>query len=244
MMGRAKVLAIVACATTALMLASTLPAAAAPEDGVLAVVNGRPGGKVDVCLNGKEIRSGLAYGGKATKRSDAGTKTLKFFKAGPGKCKGKVMAKTTFVLTGDTNSANHDFTLVLTTRFPNVLVFENSGLGRVPPNGPPLGFNILAFRDASDLGPLNLFQRSWFANPGGPLTPAVAVWDKGDQYKLSVLAESEWKAWVTRPEQTARLVQSKRLVTTIDRRYELLLVGSSRKNARFVVVARGASQYN
>lgn len=235
---------VAAIATTMLAFTSALPAAAAVEKGVLAVVNGRPGGKVDVCLNGKEIRSGLSYGAKPARRAAAGSKTVKFFKSGPGKCKGKLVAKTSFTLVDNTNSHDHDFTLVLTARFPKVVVFENSGLGRVPPNGPPLGFNVLAFRDASDLGPVNLFQRSWYADPVGPLTPAAAVWDKGDQYKYSPPANSEWLAWATRPNPTAKLVQSQRLVTTVNRRYEILLVGSSKKNARFVVVARGASQYD
>lgn len=243
-MGTVRNLFVVAFVVSVLTLAAALPATAAPEKGVLAVVNGRAGGKVDVCLNGKEIRSGLGYGGKTTTRSAAGSKTLKFFKSAPGNCKGKVIAKTTFTLTGDTNSPNHDFTMVLTARFPKVVVFENSGLGRVPPNGPPLGFNLLAFRDASDLGPVNLFQRSWWPNPGGPLTPAASVWNKGDQFPYSAPAESEWIAWVTRPDQAAKLEQSERLLTTINRRYELLLVGSSRKNARFIVLVRGASQYN
>src|SRR6188472_1916545 len=86
------------------------PVGAADTQGTLAFVNGIPGRTVDVCLNGKEIKTGLGYG-KAVSKSvvGLGQKTLKFYGTDPRRCRGAVVAQETFTLaTGD------DLTIVAT----------------------------------------------------------------------------------------------------------------------------------
>ena len=58
-----KKLMLGSAAATLAITALTAPAAAADTTGTLAIVNGVPGTKVDVCIGGKELRSKLSYGG-------------------------------------------------------------------------------------------------------------------------------------------------------------------------------------
>ena len=62
-MARLRTLVIGGAALALMAAALAMPAGAADTKGTLALVNGIPGKKVDVCLNGNEIKSNLAYGG-------------------------------------------------------------------------------------------------------------------------------------------------------------------------------------
>jgi hypothetical protein len=91
--------------------ALAMPAVAADTKGTLAIVNGVPGTKVDVCLNGMEVRSRLPYGGKLF-QNDTSTGRKKVAKD---------------------------------------VVFDNAGLGEIPPRGTALPRAPVAFRSAADL---------------------------------------------------------------------------------------------
>ena len=81
---------VVGGAALALMAVSlAMPAAAADTKGTLAIVNGVPGKRVDVCLNGSEIKSNLAFGGHVFKDViGTGSKNLKFYEHDPRTCRG------------------------------------------------------------------------------------------------------------------------------------------------------------
>ena len=61
-----------------------MPAAAADTKGTLAIVNGIPGKKVDVCLNGNEIKCSLALRRPVFQNVvGTGNKNLKFYERDP-----------------------------------------------------------------------------------------------------------------------------------------------------------------
>ena len=95
-MSRIRKLLIMSGATAALSVATlgAIPAAAADTQGTLAIVNGVPGRRLDVCVNGTEIKSGLRYG-KAVFRSviSTGEKILKLYDPDPRTCKGHLRAE-------------------------------------------------------------------------------------------------------------------------------------------------------
>ena len=152
------------------------PVAAADTKGTLAIVNGIPGTRVDVCLNGKELASGLKYAGKVLRNVvPTGTKFLKFFRRDPRTCRGNVMAKTQFPL-----GPGGDLTIVATKNAPRVVVFDNLGLGEIPPLGAPLAFSYIVWRHAGEVA-VNFKFRNWTPNPEVPVAPAVdPVWTKDD----------------------------------------------------------------
>ena len=122
------------------------PVAAADTQGTLAIVNGIPGKRVDVCINGNEIASGLRYG-RAVLRNviSTGNKNLKFYERDPRECRGNVLAQDNFPL-----AAAEDLTIVATKNAPKVATFSNAGLGEIPPAGTPIAQSIVAFRHAAD----------------------------------------------------------------------------------------------
>ena len=119
----------IGAALGALLIASlTFPASGADLKGTLAFVNGISGKRVDVCLNGREIKSGLAYGRAIFKNViGTGAKNLKFYERDPRTCRGKVLAKDSFAI-----GSGEDVTIVATRKAPKVLRFDNAGLGEDP----------------------------------------------------------------------------------------------------------------
>jgi hypothetical protein len=231
---RTLVFAGAAVALTAASLA--MPAAAADTKGTLALVNGIPGKKVDVCLNGKEIKSGLGYG-KAVLKSvvPTGDKKLKFYARDPRTCRGTVLAKRSFPLAG-----GQDLTIVATKGAPKVVSFSNAGWGEIPPLGAPSPFAYSPFRSAAGFG-VNLKWVSWSASPELPLDPAVdPVFLKGDEHVIwgggGYLAEIR----ATLPEGTSAIA-TRRADIVESRRYEFILLGSKPGNARFVLISRPVS---
>lgn len=148
MMRRSRAYLIGSLMATLAITALGAPAAAA-ETGSVAIVNGIPGGKVDICLGSQEIRSGLPYGGRVFRSPAAGSRVLKVYRADPRTCKGTLLAKKGFTLV-----AGGDLTLVATVKAPKVVIFDNAGLGTVVPSGADV-YAPWAWRHAADIGKVN-----------------------------------------------------------------------------------------
>jgi len=185
---------------------------------------------VDVCVDGKEVRSRLPYGGWTARSVPTGTRSLKVRRAGPGTCKGAVLARRGFDV-----AEGPDVTIVATKRAPKVLVFEN--FGSIPPAGEPFDFPIMVWRHAADLGTVNVHV--WRAEEF-PLQPAAdPLWVKGTgSAPTDGFSETRVGADATRPEQVASIVDSRTVLVRASRRYEWYLLGSNERNAKFIVFSR------
>jgi len=222
------------------------PAAATHGKGTIAVVNGIPGQKVDICINGKEIKSRVRYGGKVFKTMNAGRKVLKVFKKDPRKCKGVKLSRKAFTLVAnDTASAKADLTLVVTKKAPKIIIFDNIGLGRVPPTGLYYKPVYLAWRHAADIGGVNIYSSLALHFPENPVEPAVnAIWRKGDQRTLNHSPDYSFQLRATWPGKTRTIARSSRdVIMEAGRRYEWYLVGTTARNAKFVVFSRAVEVY-
>ena len=230
---------------TSLVAALALGAMAAPASaaskGKLTVVNGMPGVKVDVCIGStNEIKSGLKYGATYAKQV-SGTKKLRFRKAAPGTCKGKLLAARTVAM-----PLGSDKTVVFTKKTPKVLVFNNHRVDVYNPN--PVG--VLAVRHAADLNwnTIHFDYRLWEEGPGGSLPPTLAAddpnaYEKGDA-RSQTLALSSYRMQVlaTRPAGTPVLRESDVFPVKELRRHEFYFLGTSATNAKLVHVVRALSE--
>lgn len=231
--------AIVAVLAAMLMItALATPTAAADGKGAVAVVNGIPGERVDVCINGREIESRLAYGGIVSRRLPEGDKVLKVFRADSRTCRGTKLAQKSFALVAAPNPGS-DFTLVATRHNPmKVVVFDNVGLGVLPHDGAPFAYGYIAWRHASDHGDVNLHYR---LGVGGPIGPAAnPIWQKGNQY-LEQVGLYALALRATYPEAAGTLARAPLTTTAPERRYEWYLLGTNKKNAKFIVLTRHVS---
>lgn len=217
------------------------PAAAADTTGTLAIVNGHPGQRVDICIGKKEQRSGVPYGSYYRKDVIAtGKRVVSFYKRNDRRtCGGtKLGAKTLDIQPGD------DVTIVLTKGSPKVVVFDNTSpsfLGEIPPRGAPYpGIAILSWASAANFDS-NLLYTYWSPNSEFPAAPAVnAIWSKGDRYLASFPPDYFLRLRATLPE-AAETVAQRTVYLKASRRYEWILVGSNPANARFVLINRGVS---
>jgi hypothetical protein len=225
--------AIVALAVTAL----SAPVGAADTKGTLAIINGIPGKIVDVCLNGDEIKSGLAYGRAVLKNVvNTGNKNLKFYERDPRRCRGNLLAQKSFPIV-----AAGDWTIVATKQAPKVVMFDNTGLGEIPPVGAPFPFPIYVWRSAADVT-TNFRLKYWLLGGDVPVGPvANPLWVKGDSYASIGAIGYIFELRATLPEDTDVLARA-RMEFTQNHRYEWVLVGSNPQNLRYVVLDRAISQ--
>ena len=235
-MGRARALIIAGAIGALAVTAIGAPVAAADTQGTLAIVNGIPGKRVDVCINGNELRSDLPYGGVFLRNViSTGNKNLKFYERDPRTCRGNVLAQKNVAL-----AAGGDLTIVATKNAPKVVVFSNTGLGEDPPAGAPFGFAIFVWRHAAEM-PANFKYRVWSPSPEAPVGPSVdPVWTKGDQVASASLDDYIWQVRATRPEDPDTLAV-KKAELQVERRYEWILVGSNAGNVKFVLFSRAIS---
>ena len=213
------------------------PAGAADTQGTLAIVNGIPGKRVDVCLNGREIKSDLAYGRVVLRDIvPVGGKSLRSYARDRRTCRGTIVAQKSFTL-----DPGADLTIVATKTFPRVVTFDNkvpTFLGEIPPSGAPATHAKIAWRHASDV-PADFKFRVWNPNaeqPVDPLDPA-AIWTKGDAFTENANAELVVQVRATLPGDS-ETIASKRAFLPASHRVEWLLVGTDIGNIRFVLIDR------
>jgi len=228
---------------TAILAIATLglPAAAADDTGTLAIVNGRPGAAVDICIGKRELRSGATYGSVFRKNViKPGRKVIRFFKRNDARtCGGRRLAARVIEVGPGT-----DLTIVLTRRAPKGVIFDNTDpyfLGEVPPRGEPLTSAVFGWRSAADFA-ADFHFTWWSPNPEQPISPADdPVWNKGDEFTYGTEPNVLWRIRATKSGTDVTFAQ-KSAMTRVSRRYEWILVGTYRANARFVLISRGVSQ--
>jgi hypothetical protein len=222
--------------------AMAVPVGAADTQGTLAVVNGIPGRKVDVCLNGKEIKGGLGYGDALLRALvSIGNKNLKIYARDPRKCRGTRLGQTSFEL-----GPGDDLTIVATKNAPKVVTFDNTSpqfLGEIPPTGAPYLLAPFAVRSAADIAAD--FSYHWWSDVGDVSISPSAIFLKGQEYSLGGgIGFNDDNAVRVQATVTGSTnpVLAPIIQPLASHRYESILVGTRRANARLVVLDRLVSR--
>jgi len=228
--------AVLVASMTALALSAlAVPATAANGGkGTLGIVNGMPGTKVDICLNGKEIKSRVGYGGKKSKVTSTGWKTIKIFKADPRTCRGTKLAQKTYLL-----GYGDDFTIVINRGTRKWVQFDNKNpyfLGSIYPVIVESPDAYIAVRHAADLGTVAMRASSEYDwSPTSEFT-----WVEGDEYGFkfwSPTATSNYSFAAARPDKAGVITRST-VYLKPSRRYEFILLGTKASNAKIIIWKR------
>ena len=219
---------VAAMATAIAATAMAAPAVAAQSR--IAIVNGIPVKKVDICLNGVEIRSNLRYGGKIFRVRADGTYLLKVFASNAGTCTGTKLAQKSITLAAD------DLTIVATRNAPKVLIFDNEAVN----DGPGPGQAAIVWRHAADLGDLTFHAQLMVAPPIAPPPDVAAdpIWTKRDQLASVESILWGWDVFVTRPNAATELASKTIRALQADRRHEWIMLGKKNKNAKLISFIR------
>lgn len=231
---------IAIAAATMALAASTLAApVSAADKSALAFVNGFPDKQIDVCVNGKEIRSRLRYGRTTAKVMGVGQKNIKIFKSDPRRCKGKKLAQTTFDLTLGSES-----TIVLGKNTPRLRIFNNAPFGVIPRGPLPLfGKSVVILRHAADVGTTNFLTRVWTPGNENSFQPAAPhKWERGDAGDVVHEKDLYVRVRATMDVAGTPLGRSRTVLTKMGQRYEFYLVGTSVANAKLVLLARSVGE--
>ncbi|MEA2025483.1 MAG: hypothetical protein U9O18_02205 [Chloroflexota bacterium] len=230
--------AVLVASMTALALSAlAVPATAANGNskGTLGIVNGMPGTRIDICVNGKEIKSRVAYGGRVSKVTSTGFKTIKVFKADPRTCRGTKIARKTYLL-----GYGGDFTIVVNRKAPRWVKFDNKNpefLGSIWPVIAESPVTYVAVRHAADLGTVAIrasTEYAWFPS----LEP---VWVEGNEYTFpspSPSPTTNYSFAAARLDQAGVIARSPVVYLKPSRRYEFILLGTKVSNAKMIVWKR------
>jgi hypothetical protein len=209
--------ALAAAVGSALLVGILSAPAAGATQGRIAVVNGRPGSNVEVCLNGKEVKSSLRYGQHSAHKANPGSKALKFRKSSRGTCKGDALGQTTIALV-----AGGDWVVVLTKLSPNkVAKWDNT-----PFPGP-----VTVVRHAADIGPAGFKyavasdETPWFPTADAPFT-------KGQSGHGGNVEGGGLVFWAHQPPAQTPITVPVSVVHQDGSREELILIGTSLSNVR------------
>jgi hypothetical protein len=213
-----------ACAAAVLLLvAAGAPVAAG--DGTILFVQGRPGTTVDICVGATEVVSKLAYGEHRVRRLAAGTATIRFTKAEPGACTGRMLVTRRRTVDPDASR-----TMVLTRFAPKLVVFPETPVGG---SGRNLGTFVL--RHAADTGKAGFRYTSdqsipWYPEP----SDAEAPFSKGDWGMGSVVAGVRMFWWAHRPATRTVIAGPVEIVVAPSTRHELILLGTAPGNLELI----------
>jgi hypothetical protein len=227
--------ALVGTAIAALALTALGAPVGAASKVDLAIVNGNPGVKVDVCIGAKEVKSALPYGKVVFHKAPAGWSKLRFFKKDPRRCKGVLLAKKRIHV-----PLGYDKTVVLTRKTPlKVVVFDNAGLGQL--GGSDDTDSAYGWRHAADVGKARFSAVYDHVTPM-PVNPALVweEWEKGDHAQHTWFVSSKYLTVTYEVELVGRrpLLGPYAVPTVEGRRYEWILVGTTARNARLVKIVR------
>lgn len=229
---------LLSAAAVALAITSLgAPAVAAPGKGTISFVNGAPGRSVDVCINGREVRSGMRYGQKAHRTFWAGRKNIKFYARNRRVCRGVLLGRKTIDLQPDQHQ-----TAVVTRKSPKRVVVFSSIVPVASRPSAPAVFGYL--RHAADVGAAYLEWELHNINTN-PVEPAlVSPFVKGDSSSvLLVYAEDPALVILRAFRPLAASPFLKPSIHRIDllREYEWILVGTNLRNARFIQLSQPIS---
>ncbi len=229
-MSRPKTLLISASMAALLMVAIVVPVAAAQTK--LEVVNGIPGQKIDVCVNGREIKSGLPYGKYVAKSTKTTNATVRFYKRDARRCGGKLLAKKT--------SGLDDATFVISKRGPGrVRVFDNSFIASPTSALAPRS----EWRHAADVGVVT-FGRHNDLNDPSQLFPAADNMAKGQIARVTYTLAANPDGFTVTTEVSqldVPVVKPQPHWISPLRRYEWILVGTNLSNAKLIFIERPAA---
>lgn len=199
----------------------------AGDTGRIVFVQGRPGVRVDVCVGGREIVSALPYGHAAARVVAIGARRFTFLRAADGRCQGeRIVGWYRMVAPGS------DTTVALARETPRVVVFADDH-----DYAPDPGSSRLVMRNASDLGMVTF---RYTLDPGTVWHPTPTVIDDG--FEKGAWGGANWTPglepiwWVERSSDGTALGSALTLMTKADTRHEVVLVGTTPRNARLVRV--------
>lgn len=218
-----RILGLMATGMVALSLMATAGTASAKAaDAKLWVLHGIPGAKVDVCVNGGEVKSNFTYKQRFSADLPAGTYKVKVRAASAGTCKGAVVLAAKPKL-----AAGKNYTAVagLTAKgAPKLFLFKNDVR-------------------KTDAGNARLTVRHTAA------APAVDVWANGAPLLTDVPNGASWTGQVPQGDYAVRVTPTGTTVTVIGPRmfsldkgvtYQVYATGSSSAGYIFQVLAQPA----
>jgi hypothetical protein len=226
---------LIAAATCALALGAIgVPAAAAgavapslDPDPAIRVVNGLPGTRLDVCVNGNEIKSRLRYGRSIpVPTSGLGKYKIVFKQPRAGKCKGATVAKQKIEFLG---FGDVSVVAAAARGGPIVRVFENN---QSPASVDPAPYSgSVIYHHAAKSASVDIFRGIQITPVAGPLP--VANLKRGKTWANFVLGNVAWHTWV------AKAGTTKALAGPVIRQLEnghnvFVFVGNNKRNYRLV----------
>lgn len=216
-----------AAATAALAISAVAGSVSAVTPGTakVFVVHGIPGVKVDVCVNGGEVRSNFRYGQQFVLNGvPAGTYKIKVYAASPRSCFGKAVISRTVTLTAGLNATA---VARIVNGKPHLPIYVND-------TAVPSGKATITVRHTASAPKVDV----WLNGGTAPAVPGLAQGASAGPVALDPAVYSWWVSGVGGYKPVigpgvARLAAGNA--------YQIYAVGTNAHNYRFVVVGQAGS---
>ena len=225
-MRRIRSIAIAGVASALLLGSMAGPASAVTFPTRISIVQGIPGRTFDICIGRNELKSRARYGSYVKRELTPDNYTIAFRQPTAGRCRGRIVRKTTIIL-----DLQRDLTVVGTTRSPLKWVFGDNSAAQSTNVG-TARFTLL---HAADVGKVGIGWAPFALAP----SESVNVWEKGetgDDYALPDATSMAY--WAMKIGGAAPLGGLRYLNLREGRRYDLILVGTNPRNAKWVRIVK------
>ena len=219
-------LTLAAAAATLAITSIGAPVAAEPTPE-LVVVQGIPGDRFDLCVNGEEVKRGFRYGHKTKPGVEAGRTKVVLKPRVKGACKGDTIAK----LVLDLKATEQPIVVARLRRGQPILHLFSDEKIKAP--APAILFDrAVVAANATSVGTVDgwLSTGVSFSSPF-PTFPGIK---KGEQRLIGLGLDGTVAAWFTKPGKvTSLLLPAVQLLQT-GKRHHFVLVGTAKGNLRIV----------
>lgn len=210
-----------------LAITATATPVAAAEDPEIVIVQGIPGLRVDVCINGEEVRKNLRYGKKFKPDLATGQTKIVLKPKRKGDCAGATIAKVKFTAVMDEQA-----TFVARRRGGQRVLQRFSDQLISSAGSPAVIDQALIVSNGSSFGTVDGWLASGFTvTAPNPTFGGIAP---GRQSAIAIPEEGTVAAWFSRPGKTKSLLLPAVQQAVSGQRNHFMLVGTKRKNLRTV----------
>ena len=223
---RVRRLGLVAAASALAVVALVGSASAvvpAPTTAKVFVAHGIPGAVVDVCVDGREVRSTFRYGQQFVLPAvPAGTHTVKLHPASRFRCGGTAIVRKTVTLTGGLNAM---LVARIVTGKPGLQVFVNNTAIA------PAGNASITVRHTATAPTVDVWLN-------GGVAPAITSLARGKSAGPVVVAPGVYSWWASAVGSWKPAIGPRVAKLYAGRAYQIYAVGTNANNYRFIVIAQ------
>lgn len=219
---------LLTAASTAFAISALAMPVSAGTPATVFVAHGIPGAKVDVCVNGAEVRSNFRYGRQFKAELPAGNYRVKVYLADPRECRGVKVIDEQLALSDGLNATA---VARIINGAPGLQVFVND----LDIDGPGASLTV---RHTAKAPTVDVYLAGTVDLAIDGSEPTIADFPRGASAGPVPIKPNTYAWWVTLADQTAPVIGPAVAYLEAGVAYQVHAVGTKPSNYRFIVIGQ------